>query len=52
MPLELNDPMSALFKRHPSFANYPAGHSFYVAKMELSGIWEIDMFGGAAIITD
>jgi len=42
---------AALVARHPSFAQYPPGHSFYVAKMELSGLWEIDMFGGAAIIT-
>lgn len=42
---------AALFARHPSFAHYPPGHGFYVAKMELSGVWEIDMFGGAAIIS-
>ena len=40
----------ALVARHPSFANYPAGHSFYVAKLDLDGIWLIDFFGGAAII--
>lgn len=42
--------MAALVKRHPSFASYPAGHAFYVAKLELDGIWLIDFFGGAAII--
>jgi len=42
---------AALVARHPSFALYPPGHGFYVAKMELSGLWEIDMFGGAAIIS-
>ena len=43
--------MAALLLRHPSFANYPSGHGFYVAKMEISAAWEIDMFGGAAIIS-
>ena len=43
--------MAALLLRHPSFANYPSGHGFYVAKMEISAAWEIDKFGGAAIIS-
>jgi len=42
--------MAALIERHPSFKDYPAGHGFYVAKLELDGIWLIDIFGGAAII--
>lgn len=41
---------AALFARHPSFANYPDDHSFFVAKIELDGIWLIDFFGGAADI--
>ena len=41
----------ALFAKHPSFANYPPGHSFFVGKMELSGIWLIDFYGGASIIS-
>ncbi len=41
---------AALFARHPSFKNLPASHGFFVAKLELDGIWLIDMFGGAAII--
>ena len=40
----------ALLARHPSFASFPSGHGFYVAKMSLDGIWLIDFFGGAAII--
>ena len=43
--------MAALLVRHPSFANYPSGHGFYVAKLLISAAWEIDMFGGAAIIS-
>jgi len=41
---------SALFAKHPSFAMYPPGHSFYVAKLAVEGLWLIDFFGGAAII--
>jgi len=29
--------MAALLARHPSFANYPKGHGFYVAKMQALG---------------
>lgn len=39
---------AALFAKHPSFKNYPPGHSFYVAKMQVEGVWLIDMYGGAA----
>jgi len=41
---------AALFKRHPSFKLYPPDHDFFVAKMELTGLWLIDFYGGAAII--
>lgn len=41
---------SALFARHPSFANYPVSHDFFVAKLEVDGVWLIDQYGGAAII--
>merc|ERR1712217_776296 len=40
----------ALFKRHPSFSQYPPSHDFFVAKMEIDGVWLIDFYGGAAII--
>ena len=40
----------ALFARHPSFKNYPSGHAFYVAKLNIDKIWLIDTFGGAAAI--
>ena len=43
--------MAALLARHPSFASYPTGHGFLVVKMEISALWEIDMFGGAGIIS-
>ena len=29
--------MAALVAKHPSFADYPAGHDFYVAKLTLDG---------------
>jgi len=41
---------AALLARHPSFANYPASHDFFVAKLEVDGVWLIDQYGGAAII--
>merc|ERR1711957_821840 len=41
---------AALFARHPSFKQFPAGHSFYVTKLAIDGIWLIDIFGGAAVI--
>jgi hypothetical protein len=41
---------AALFAKHPSFAEYPPGHDFFVAKMEVEAVWLIDAFGGAAII--
>jgi hypothetical protein len=43
---------NALLARHPSFKDYPAGHGFFVAKLTLDGIWLIDMYGGAAHITN
>ena len=42
---------AALFARHPSFAHFPPGHSFYVVRLDLDGLWLIDAYGGAAIIT-
>jgi len=42
---------AALFARHPSFKQFPAGHSFYVTKLAIDGIWLIDIFGGAAVIS-
>jgi hypothetical protein len=42
---------ASLFARHPSFANYPPGHDFFVAKMEVAAVWLIDAYGGAAIIS-
>jgi len=40
----------ALFSRHPSFEQYPPGHDFFAAKMEVDTVWLIDWYGGAAII--
>lgn len=42
---------AALIARHPSFSHLPSSHHFYVAKLQVDGIWLIDMFGGAAIIS-
>jgi len=40
----------ALIKRHPSFRFFPPGHDFFVAKLDLDGIWLLDFYGGAANI--
>ena len=40
----------ALFARHPSFQKYPADHHFFVAKLNIDGIWIVDIFGSAAIV--
>merc|ERR1712014_40390 len=42
---------AALFERHPAFASYPQTHDFLPVKMELDGVWLIDQYGGAAIIS-
>jgi len=42
---------AALFAKHPSFANYPPGHDFFVAKLDIETVWLIDAYGGAAIIS-
>lgn len=42
---------AALFARHPSFASYPAGHAFYVAKLSIDGVWLVAMYGGPGIIS-
>lgn len=40
----------ALFTRHPSFQKYPSDHHFFVAKLNIDGIWIVDIFGSAAIV--
>jgi len=42
---------AVLFDRHPSFANLPADHGFFAAKLEIDGVWLIDFYGGAPVIT-
>ena len=41
----------ALFTKHPSFSKYPPTHYFFVAKLAIDGIWLIDFYGGAAIVS-
>jgi hypothetical protein len=41
----------ALFDRHPSFSKFPSDHGFFAAKLEIDGIWLIDFYGGAPVIT-
>ena len=35
---------AALFARHPSFKNFPKDHHFFVAKLNIDGIWLIDEY--------
>jgi hypothetical protein len=48
---ELSTAKTALFKKHPQFETYPDGHGFFVAKLKITGIWMIAMYGWASIIT-
>jgi hypothetical protein len=41
---------AALFAAHPSMANWPASHDFFVGKLAIDSLWLINMYGGAAII--
>lgn len=38
---------AALFERHPSFANLPGDHGFFLSKLNIDSIWMVDMYGGA-----
>eukprot|EP00620_Florenciella_sp_RCC1587_P020142 CAMPEP_0182557246 /NCGR_PEP_ID=MMETSP1324-20130603/1221_1 /TAXON_ID=236786 /ORGANISM="Florenciella sp., Strain RCC1587" /LENGTH=247 /DNA_ID=CAMNT_0024769265 /DNA_START=118 /DNA_END=862 /DNA_ORIENTATION=- len=38
----------ALFAKHPAMKNWPADHSWFVGKLDITQLWEINMFGGAA----
>jgi len=40
----------ALFSRHPSMEDWPSDHSWFFAKIDISYIWLIDIYGGAAVI--
>ena len=42
--------LNALFTRFPEMKNYPKGHEFYPAKLNIKLIWFIDYYGGATII--
>lgn len=33
---------AALFARHPSFKHFPKDHNFFVAKLNIDGLWLID----------
>ena len=44
---EAQSAKAALFDRHPSFANFPSDHGFFVGKLDIDAIWFIDIYGGA-----
>jgi hypothetical protein len=37
-----------LFQRHPAMESWPAGHGFFVGKLDINDIWLIDEYGGAS----
>jgi hypothetical protein len=41
---------NALFDRHPSMVDWPVGHRWVIAKIDIQDIWLIDYFGGATIL--
>merc|ERR1711933_388993 len=41
---------NAFFERHPAMANWPKGHGWVIAKIEIQDIWLIDFFGGATVL--
>lgn len=41
---------AALFERHPSMANFPSDHNWFVAKLKIAQIAMVDWFGGAKYI--
>ena len=41
---------AALFARHPQMKAWPSSHEFYFATIDISAIWLIDYYGGAADI--
>ncbi|CAG9769562.1 unnamed protein product [Ceutorhynchus assimilis] len=43
--------IDSLFERHPAMKDWPAGHEFYVAKIELQQILVLDYFGGIKEVT-
>jgi hypothetical protein len=47
---ELDTAKEALFARHTSMKQWPVGHEWLVAKLEIQDIWLIDFFGGASIL--
>jgi len=41
---------NGLFSRHPAMDTWPAGHGWFVAKMQIENILLLDFFGGAKTI--
>mmetsp|Transcript_8583 Transcript_8583/g.11192 ORF Transcript_8583/g.11192 Transcript_8583/m.11192 type:complete len:123 (-) Transcript_8583:271-639(-) len=41
---------SALMTRHPQMDTWPVDHSWFYAKLVITDIWLIDIYGGASIL--
>eukprot|EP00931_Biecheleriopsis_adriatica_P044489 TRINITY_DN25445_c0_g1_i3.p1 TRINITY_DN25445_c0_g1~~TRINITY_DN25445_c0_g1_i3.p1 ORF type:complete len:336 (+),score=47.96 TRINITY_DN25445_c0_g1_i3:612-1619(+) len=50
-PAELAAAKEALFKSHPQFETYLTSHGFFVTKLDITGIWMIDIYGPASVVT-
>jgi len=47
---EAADALAFLFDRHPAMEEWPVDHNWKIHKIDLSEIWLIDIYGGAAIV--
>lgn len=41
---------AAMFAKHPQMKAWPTGHEFFFATIDITDIWLIDYYGGAALI--
>ena len=39
-----------MFARHPQMSHWPVGHGWFFATIDISDLWLIDFYGGAALI--
>lgn len=49
-PDEVARAKAALFARHPGERRWPAGHGFFVARIDVVDLWSLDWFGGASTL--
>jgi hypothetical protein len=47
---EFHEALAAFYLRHPQMKDWPSGHGWVIAKLEIEDIWLIDFYGGASIL--